>query len=63
MTLREFHNGLRVLLNIDEWEFVEAGIPREEWAEFRDSPHWWFICTSDANASRLWTIVERRNAK
>lgn len=56
----QFHNGLRVLLNIDATEF--SG-PEADWPSFRDNPWRYFISADDDVAWRLWLIVETRNAK
>jgi hypothetical protein len=55
---RRFHNGLRVLLNIDQSEFPG---PAEDWPSFRDGPHRYFITCPDEVALALWRIIERRN--
>ena len=64
MTLREFHNGLRLLLNIDKHELVAAGVIEADdddgWVEFRDDPHIWFICASDVMADKLWALMQTR---
>jgi len=69
MTLREFHNGLRILINIDRWELEEAGIvktygeiARREatWESFKKDPYRFFITASDAQAICLWSIIEKR---
>ncbi len=62
MTLRKFHNALRILLNIDMDEFVAAGCRSEQWREFRDNPHAYFIEAADREADALWKIIEERNA-
>ncbi len=54
-----FHNGLRVLLNIDASEFPG---PAEDWPTFRDNPWRYFIGCNDETARALWEIIERRNA-
>jgi hypothetical protein len=72
MNLREFHNFLRILLNIDADEFMQAVYGRdthpgeggEEWAAwttFREDPYRWFIKAGDQQAAALWKIIERRN--
>jgi hypothetical protein len=55
---RRFHNGLRVLLNIDKSEFPG---PDKDWPSFRGSPHRYFITCPDEVALALWRIIERRN--
>ena len=54
----QFHNGLRVLLNIDAAEFPG---PETDWPRFRDNPWRYFISADDDTAWRLWMIVETRN--
>lgn len=60
MELREFHNALRILLNIEPYEIVEAGIDAKHWPAFSADPHRFFIRCDDETADRLWAIVERR---
>lgn len=55
-----FHNGLRILLNIDAAEFPG---PTEDWSRFRDSPHRYFIECSDDVAAGLWQIIAKRTQK
>jgi hypothetical protein len=66
MTQRQLHNALRILMCIDQHELVAAGIDsmREPnvWASFVANPFLWFIKAGDADADRLWAIVERRQA-
>jgi len=58
MNMREFHNGLRVLLNIDKGEFdaalhavgSAALLGEQEWPRFRSNPHMWFIRANDTLA-------------
>ena len=59
MTFEEFHNGLRILLNIDQDEF-EAGVDDSSWPVFRNDPHRWFIQASDKAAQRLWALMQAR---
>lgn len=54
-----FHNGLRVLLNIDATEFPGRS---EDWANFRDNPWRYFITCGDDIALVLWEIIRRRNS-
>jgi hypothetical protein len=56
----KFHNGLRVLLNIDAVEFPG---PAEDWPEFRDNPWRYFIRAEDEVARALWKIIQRRNER
>lgn len=64
MELREFHNALRVMKNIDRDELVAAGVmPRadhNEWGEFRRNPYNWFLRKPDSICKKVWGIMERR---
>lgn len=76
MTFAEFHNGLRVLLNIDQDEFTQAIWPEHDgtrpardsemgraWQAFRCDPHMWFIRAPTERAQAIWKIVEQRTAR
>lgn len=56
-TLRRFHNGLRILMEIDKPEFIAAGGGELEWPAFRDDPHRGFIGVRDDVAAKLWKII------
>ena len=72
MTFDQFHNGLRVLLNIDGGDFLRAvygpnhsigdvaEVQNRDWCDFRDNPHEWFIRAPDAKAQAIWKIVAER---
>lgn len=64
MTLRAFHNALRILLNIDRDELEAAGvIPRGDhnaWGDFRQNPWRFFIRAPDPAAEKLWAMIEAR---
>ena len=66
MTLREFHNGLRIMISIDMYELEEAGVievgDMETWTKFRDDPYAWFIRAGPAQADAFWKIMEARGA-
>lgn len=66
MTLREFHNGLRILESIDRHELVDAGVfedeADEEWTAFLKSPHRWMIEASDDQTEKLWALMVKRGA-
>lgn len=66
MTFAEFHNALRILLNIDRDELEAAKIlpvgDHNAWGAFKRDPFRWFIRSSDDQAHRLWEIIERRQA-
>ncbi len=69
MTIREFGNALRVLLNIDYPEFEKAAMSdgttmldaHAAWPKFRDNPHRWFISCSDKQEAALWKIIQERS--
>ena len=77
MTFDQFHNALRVLLNIDYDEFAQAvnkaqtdlppGFPRDEpeeqWPVFRDNPHMWMVRAPTPQAEAIWSIVEARSVR
>lgn len=64
MTRAEFHNGLRILLNIDRHELEAAHVIKvgdvNAWGEFRRDPFRWFIRADDSQLPKLWAIIERR---
>ena len=64
MSIREFHNTLRVLLNIDMDALEDAGVievgDRRNWYEFRKDPFRWFITAPDAVADSLWALMQKR---
>lgn len=62
MTLRQFHNALRILLNIESFQLYEA-LGRKDaiaWRSFTDNPFRWFITASDADADAVWKLIEMR---
>lgn len=64
MTLREFHNALRILMNIDRDDLERAGIigraDHNAWGTFTRDPFRWFIRADDVTAEKLWRLIERR---
>lgn len=67
---RQFHNRLRMLLNIDAFEFFEAtGTDGDSdhsalWEAFQANPWRWFIRASDDEARGLFRImVDREDAR
>lgn len=67
MTLREFHNALRVLLNIDRDELERAGIighaDHNAWGTFKRDPYRFLIRADDETAEKLWRLIEARQPK
>ena len=62
MTLREFHNGLRLLRSIDFHE-IEYAMTREQWPSFRADPYKFFIICDDDTAAAIWAVMEARTKK
>ena len=69
MTFAEFHNGLRILINIDRWELEEAGVLKtrgpifnreERWKAFRENPYRFFIGADTPTAKKLWDLIQKR---
>jgi len=64
MTFEQFHNALRILLNIDRDKMEYAGIidrgDLNAWGEFRRNPFRWFICVPDEKAKKLFSIIKER---
>lgn len=65
MTLPEFHNALRIMLGIEREELLISGVKMtdSQWQNFIDDPFRWLIRASDANADKLWTIIQSRQPK
>lgn len=59
MTLREFHNGLRLLRSIDRDE-IGYIISENAWQEFRDRPYEFFIRCDDPTANAIWAAMQER---
>ena len=63
MELREFHNALRIMINLDMDELVKAGAIDDdflEWTAFRGNPFMWMIRAEDARAQALWDLMKTR---
>ena len=67
MDIREFHNALRILLNIDRDELEAVGVidhaDHNAWGTFTRDPFRFFIRSDDATADKLWAIIEARQSK
>jgi len=68
----QFHNRLRILLNIEEHELMEVGagidpdtyqIRTDFFDQFLADPFHTFIRADDATAAAIWSIVEAREGK
>jgi hypothetical protein len=62
MTFEEFHNGVRVLFNIEQDEFAAAVRFPQDFGSFTMNPTTWFLKSGDEDAKGLFAIIERRNA-
>ena len=63
--LRDFHNRLRIMLNLETLDLVEAGVlPRNGHGGigFGMDPFRWFLRADDATAEKLWALIEKRAA-
>ena len=64
MTLREFHHGLRILLNLDRDVLVDAAVLQdndlEGWQGFRGDPFRWLLFADDQTADALWELMKTR---
>lgn len=64
MNLRDFHNGLRIMISIDRDELENADVlarnDHNAWAAFQRDPYRWMIRADDETAGKLWSIIERR---
>lgn len=58
MTLREFHNALRILRSIDGHELPDLHPQQVE--AFIADPYAYFIRAEDAVAERIWAAVQKR---
>ena len=59
---RAFHNGLRILLNLDEDELIKAGVIEhsvESW-RFKDNPFLFFIRAPAEQAAAIWAAIQKR---
>jgi len=54
---RWFHNALRILFNIDAYQFPGDA---EDWPAFRDDPHGYFIRANDDVSGKLYALIEAR---
>ena len=63
--MAEFHNMLRIMVNLDRPDLEAAGIiPRGDhnaWGSFRRDPFRWFIRADDQTARKLFTLIQNRH--
>lgn len=57
----DFHNRLRMLVNIDREEFDPGwGHTDADWMAFRENPWRFFILADDNVAAHIWAVMESR---
>ena len=59
LTSRDFHNMLRVLLNLD-YHDLDKIITRDEWREFRLNPWRWMITADSQSYRKIYDIMIKR---
>lgn len=63
--LRDFHNRLRILFNIDRDELENAGVIEAgdvaAWNTFATDPIKFFLRCNDSTTQKLWTLIEARH--
>lgn len=60
MTRDQFHNAMRILLNVEVDELREIGLSTDRVQQFFANPLVFFIRCDDQTCDALWEIVERR---
>ena len=60
--MHRFHNALRIMVNIERHELADGGLvlSPEGWWAFQSDPYRWFIRASDADAVKVWALIESR---
>jgi len=62
MDFNEFHNALRILCwNIDRREV--PWMTANQWTAFNYNPTAWFVRANDADAHRIFVVIEARQPK
>lgn len=56
MTFEQFHNGLRLLLNLEGGQLLELLTPVQI-DNFYSNPHMFFIRADDTTARKLWDVM------
>ena len=62
MDFNEFHNALRILCWNIEYREAQWMTP-SQWAAFNKNPTDWFVRANDADAQRIWAVIEARQPK
>lgn len=64
MTLDEFHNGLRILLNLERGQLEDAGIilhgDHNAWAMFARDLFRFLIRSDEHRARKVWALMQTR---
>jgi len=64
ISLDEFHNGLRILLNLDFRDLVQARVflpdDNEAWQRFQRDPFRFFIRADEEVVDRIWDLIQSR---
>lgn len=68
MQFADFHNGIRILINLDLWALQEEGLfkgptavtDKDGWPRFRDNPWRYLIAASDKEAAMIWAAMQKR---
>ncbi len=64
LSIEEFHNGLRILLNLDFDDLAKAGVFEvsqiDRWQQFQRDPFRFFIRTDEETADALWRLIQER---
>ena len=60
-----FINALKIMANIDRDELTAAGLHVDDthWPRFTNQPDIWFMKASDADAAKVWQLIEARQPK
>jgi len=63
MKFAEFHNNMRIMLNIDRDVLESAGViefgDNVAWEMFIKNPFMWFIRAPTQQAQKLWALIEK----
>lgn len=70
MSFADFHNGLRILINLDLPDLWDVGLFTESnavtnkdgWLSFRDNPWRYLITASDRQAAMIGAAMQKRMA-
>lgn len=64
LSLRRFHNALRIMHCLDQDKLVRGGVIAADdgsgWHRFRSNPAAFMVRCDDETAARLWVLIEAR---